>query len=546
MMKKYYPGFRVSVIVLLIVSVGYSVHAFNTSLNRDDVRKIHDTDISKTGLSEKKLQEENTRLLTDLKRLKMFSSELESMEVEMFKMRERSHVWDLDYFPPEEHDKIENLLFRYLAIRKFLWDMVNYYKDYKEHFSSPESQTKGFIVGYNAGLHLTSNSSLLVATFINEPMGKSKLNEAYPRSEIPEGTFDMLFSSVTSIDHMEAIKITWILFSDEIKDTDSILYKISLSNPEFRSLIDQIGDLYDKTEARVAYILKEKSLLFPKTTNRLRHTIIVQAAKKMNDTLGDNLYAIRGLLFTNVSDIKFPLTKPLSFSQSQKELLHSLLQPGDIILTYTSGYMSNIFLPGVFKHGIIFIGTPAQRKDIGIIDDTSAILASLNVKKLMRDFSKTQLESGYPADVIEAVAEGVIFNSLDVLMDTHINRMVVLRPRLTEKEKKEALLIVFALLGNDYDFKFDFNDGSYQCCTEVIYRALNSRGNCNFRLVKRMGTLTLSADDILKYHFSIEPRPFEIILYAEKSWLSSGNKAIIYSGNAGLKRLKNLMKKGGL
>jgi hypothetical protein len=76
----------------------------------------------------------------------------------------------------------------------------------------------------------------------------------------------------------------------------------------------------------------------------------------------------------------------------------------------------------------------------------------------MRDFSTDRIDSGHPADVIEAVAEGVIFNSLDLLLDTHINRMIVLRPKLSIKEKKEALTIAFALLGNDYDFKFDFND----------------------------------------------------------------------------------------
>lgn len=489
------------------------------------------------------LKKENAILSTDLKRLKSFSSELESMVVEMENMRERSQVWDLEYFPPEEHDKIENLLFRYIVIRNALWEMIHFYKDYREHFSDSESQTKGFLIGYNAGLHLTSYSSLLVATFINEPMGKSKLNEAYPRSNIHKGTYDMLLSNVTSIDHLEAIKVAWELFCNETKDTDSILHRIYHSSQEYKPVIDQITDLYEKTDTRISFILEKKSPLLPKTTNRLRHTIISQMATEMKDSLGDNLYAIRGLLFTIVSDIKLPLTKPLSFSQRQKELIYSLLKPGDIILTYTAGYMSNIFLPGVFKHGIIYIGTPGQRKQIGTVDDPSSLIKGINVEKLLRDFSKEKIDSGNRADVIEAVAEGVIFNSLDLLMENHINRMVVLRPRLTEEEKKEALLIVFTLLGSDYDFKFNFNDGSYQSCTEVIYRALNSRGVFNFSLVKRMGILTLSADDILGYYFSTEPRPFEIILYAEKSLLPRNYRAKIYTGEEGLKRLKKLMEK---
>jgi hypothetical protein len=96
------------------------------------------------------------------------------------------------------------------------------------------------------------------------------------------------------------------------------------------------------------------------------------------------------------------------------------------------------------------------------------LIAGININKLETDFNNDLPESGLKADVIEAVAGGVIFNSLDLLLDTHINRMVVLRPRLSVEETREALTIVFALLGADYDFKFDFNDGSYLCCIEVI------------------------------------------------------------------------------
>jgi len=45
-------------------------------------------------------------------------------------------------------------------------------------------QKKGFLFGYSAGLHLVFYSSLIVATFLDEPAGKTKINEAYPRSEI--------------------------------------------------------------------------------------------------------------------------------------------------------------------------------------------------------------------------------------------------------------------------------------------------------------------------------------------------------------------------
>lgn len=518
-----------------------SNHSFTHSLKGTEATHIADISYSQNKKVKQESKEDAVRLQTDLKRLNAFSSELEAMKAEMFEMRKRSQIWDLDYFPPEEHDKIENLLFRYLVLRKSLWEIINYYKDYRDHFSDTETQTKGFIIGYSAGLHLISYSSLLVATFMDEPAGKSKLNEAYPRSEIPEGTYDMLFSSVTSVEHLEAIKVAWVLFSDEREDTTSPLFKIYESDKEYRSVVDKFQEIYKESESRIGFILEKKSPLFPEMTNRLRHTMIAKLAQEAKNTLDDNLYTIRGLLFTNISDIKFPMNEPLSFSSKQKVLIHSLLKPGDIILTFTAGYMSNIFLPGKFKHGITYIGTPAQREQVKIKSEPSTIITGINNQKYLENISYARLESGHQADVIEAVAEGVIFNSLDILLDTHINRMVVLRPRLSEEDKREALLIVFSLLGNDYDFKFDFNDGSYQCCTEVIYRALNSRGAFNFKLINRMGALTLSADDILNYHFSMEPRPFDVVLYAEKAPKSKENNAKIYTGEKGITQLKKLM-----
>ncbi|MBN1904247.1 MAG: hypothetical protein JW927_04035 [Deltaproteobacteria bacterium] len=527
--------------IVITLSFTCSGKPFRTSIDNNKVSHIHKPAISEQDTVEKNSREENLRLSSDITKLKKLSNELESLKSEMLEMRANSKVWTMEYFPPEEHDRIENILFRYLMIRNALWEIIDCYKDYREHFTTPETQTKGFIIGYSAGLHLTSYTSMLVATFINEPAGKRKLNEAYPRSEIKADTYEMLLSSLTSIDHMEAIKVAWVLFNNEKADTSSVLYTIYSTDLEYQAVIDRIGDLYNQTDERITYILKKKSLLFPKTVNRLRHSVILTLAETMKDKVGDNLYAIRGLLFSNVSDIKMPLTRPIQFTDEQKKELHSILRPGDIILTYTAGYMSNIFLPGSFKHGITYVGDRSARKIPGLASDPKALLAGININKLEEDFNTDLLESGLKADVIEAVAEGVIFNSLDLLLDTHINRMVVLRPRLSMEESKEAITILFALLGSDYDFKFDFNDGSYLCCTEVIYRALNSRGDFNFGLVKRMGTPTLSADDILEYYVRNEYRPFDIIVYAEKDRSSDGHMASLYKGDKGLKQLKRLM-----
>lgn len=532
----------ISILIFLIASIlgGCSDFTYRNPFNIIKAKTISNKKTDSTNNNRHISKNEKVRLKTDMKRLWVFLNELKSMQSEMLEMRKRSHVWTLDYFPPEEHDRIENLLFRYLSLRNSLWEIVNYYKDYQIHFSQAESQVKGFLIGYASGLSLINYSSILVEAFLDEKAGKQKLNEAFPRSGIPEGTYDMLFSQVTNVDNIEAVKVAWMLFSNELKDSNSTLFSINKSDIAYRKLINNIGSFYSASEKRIQYILEKKSPILPKTSNRLRHSAITKLSRQLFKEMDDNLYAIRGLVFTNVSDIKMPLTRPLSFSAEQKTHIKSLLEPGDIILTYTSGYMSNIFLPGRFKHGIIYIGTLEDRKEMDLSYKSISMLSGIDRDVFKKNIQVEKIESGHKADVIEAVSEGVIFNSLNLLLDTHINRIAVLRPRISKKEREEALSIAFSLLGSDYDFKFDFNDGSYQCCTEVIYRALNSRGRLNFPLTKRMGALTLSADDIIEYYFKNDDS-FDFVLYSEGENIIQNNKAKVFVWEEGKERVKDLM-----
>jgi hypothetical protein len=74
--------------------------------------------------------------------------------------------------------------------------------------------------------------------------------------------------------------------------------------------------------------------------------------------------------------------------------------------------------------------------------------------------------------------------------------MVILRPKLNPAQIQKAMVVVHSYLGNGYDFSFDFNDAATQVCTEIIYRAFNGIGNLEFQLTKRVGNMTLSADDV--------------------------------------------------
>ena len=132
----------------------------------------------------------------------------------------------------------------------------------------------------------------------------------------------------------------------------------------------------------------------------------------------------------------------------------------------------------------------------------------------------------------------MLFLALENLLQTHINRLLVLRPLLNEKERLNELMTVFNFLGDPYDFNFDFEDISSQCCTELIYRSLHKRGPIQFSLINRFGRETLCADDIIQYYFSKETaqsKAFDFVLIAVEAPNSKINQAQILTGDNGKK-----------
>lgn len=481
-------------------------------------------------------------LAADQKRLTAYSGALENMLGEMNRLRKTVKGIERGHFTSDEHDRIESLLFRYLGLRESLWEIVDRYRDYRESFSESADRAKGFILAFNAALHLAYYSSTLVQTFMDEPAVVDKLNERYHRSDIPRGTYDRIFRSLTDVDNVRALKAAWVLYEDEVKYEDSILRKVGREEPAYALLIGQNIKLYRKADSQIEDILKKNSLLLPGVRNALRHSVIAAFAMKSKEAIGDGLYTIRGMLFVNVSRLRAPMSANLKLSEEQLKQVKTMMQPGDIVLTYSSGYMSNIFLPGKFKHGLTYVGAPEERRALEI-EATAGEVPEAKLQRVAADTAVEKLASGEAADLIEAVAEGVIFNSLERITEEHINRMVVLRPKLPRKELAEALNTVFLLLGDTYDFRFDFDDGTHQCCTEVIYRALNRRGPISFELTARMGVPTLSADDIITGFLKADggKAAFDFVLFVECDESAKEGGALVHTGDGGIQRLRALM-----
>ncbi|MBT4370642.1 MAG: hypothetical protein HOD18_08825 [Candidatus Marinimicrobia bacterium] len=420
----------------------------------------------------------------DIKKLSIFQTAFDQMYLEMGEIKTSATRHETGHFSNVESDKIENLLFRYLVLRRSVWDIINKYQDYNTYSDYPHENMKALLVGYTSALTLYKYSGILITKNMGDDQVIDKLNEAYFRSDIPRGSFREVYHSLTNLENLDKLDIARELITTEMDEPGTPL-NLLIMDPTYGPLITNLEPLHDTHVKLREEILNHFVLITPGITNRLRHSTIKKKVEKLIGKAGGRFEALKAIVFTHVGHIKAPGIEPLIFSEDDKNQLLTLLQPGDIILTYSEGFMSNIFLPGIFKHGIVFTGIRADWSH----EDWEKMEISATQKSLIQP----------KHNIIEAIAEGVVSGSLEDILDTKINRFAIFRPNITDDEKLNALNTVHSYLGNQYDFTFDFNDAESQVCTEVIYRGFNKIGNIDFKLSKRAGKLNMSAEDVCRY-----------------------------------------------
>jgi hypothetical protein len=478
---------------------------------------------------------------SDQRTLRTVAGQLDNTRSEFIALHQHGDWQKRGYFVAEEHNQIERFYFRFVVGHTTLWDIINSYGGPKSRFTDDETGIKAHALVLSAEFLLAFHTSFLVAEFMDDTVAITKLNEQFFRSEIPQGTYDRLRRNVTSKDKANMLTAAWILYSEDFADPRSVLVELVEAEPVYENLLGQIPALHSRAAKQTQRILNAQTGDRAETENYFSHTRAAELAREASQEFGDLRFAARALLFKDISRLKNPSAHLIQFSAAQKRQVYDLLQPGDIILTYTAGYISDVFIPGMFKHGITYVGSPAQRVEAGLKADSLIIAADPERKRFELHIAQEFLPGGENADIIEAVAEGVIFNNLAKIMDTHINRMLVLRPILNDAERTEFLSGVFSYLGDEYDFYFDFADASRQVCTEVHYRALSGKGGIYFTLTERASHETLSADDIVHYYIENRPQQFELVLFADEDPAARLHQARVLTGTEAERRVKKVM-----
>ena len=433
----------------------------------------------------------------DFKHIKTFDKVLKKTvnEISQISPIEKDNI---QYFTNKQYDQIERLYFRYNLCIRSLFDIINEYKDFSSESRYKKSNVQAFILGYCATLTVYKYSAELVLSTANNQLLIDKLNEEYPRTEIKGQGIDFIISTITNPEYLNNLDIANEFYKREINENKSLN-----KSPEFSAFIDELLSM--TTKLRLVYekhrltIIDNYTILPLEAAELMQVTTIEETVNDMINTAGSQLKAIQEFLFTLTADIRMPLVEGIKLTRRQKKALKKSLKPGDIILTFSSGYLSNLILPGYFKH--VFSYTGEQNKK-------NKYIKNIRLKPDQKNLIKSD------HDIVEANSDGVSTTYIENYLNGYADRIIVFRPLLNDDQIDSVMKNIYSFIGMDYDFDFDLDNGEKQTCSEIIYRSYNGIGNIKLDLEDIFGVTTLSGDYLLQYFFN-DPHTNLITLLVE-------------------------------
>ncbi len=370
-----------------------------------------------------------------------------------------------------ENDRIRALLQSFLNYRSVLLRLLGYYSSY-EVVPREDLRLKGFLLAYVSGLTLYREGIVLVTMFRDRPRARAKLNEAEPIWGIPPDIFETVYYNITNPTNVRLLGEAWDYYSSQAPQ----MARYGLTEgAEFGWLHDTIRRQQRFIEGSAIDIWKGKWDILSRDLQVLQREATYNAV------------AMLGMF---VGHVKIVISRPL-ISLAQVQELKGLLQPGDLILERRNWYLSNGFLPGFWPHMALYVGSLEDLAHQGL---TTHPL----VRQHLAEYRQPD-RNGYERRVIEAIAAGVSFTSLEESVAA--DHIAVLRPRVSEGRKNAAIARAFSHYGKPYDFDFDFSSTDKLVCTELIYRAYDEviQGeSIRFPLVRILGRDTLPPDEVAR------------------------------------------------
>jgi hypothetical protein len=409
-------------------------------------------------------------ILTGSRTVEHLADHFESLKKAALEFKTRSAVRGRGYFSPAEDEETRHLLVSYWQARGALLEVVQSYRD--QPAIPPGDRPAAFVVAFAAAAILVDAARFLREAWDDVPLIKSKLNEPEPHFGIPQDVYDTVQKSLTSPRsqwHLYHAIRYWEESRDKLAETARAMGIL----PAW-----QVAD-------RLSHRVRFEPLEAART--RLRHRAIRAALHARRDVIGLALYGMQKLAGSVFSHLTVRPSHQPGLPASVAEALRSLVHPGDVLITRKEYAVTNYFLPGYWPHAALYLGTS---------DDFDRLALSQHEQVKPR-WARLLAEANTDRRrVLEALKDGVQIRSMGSPLAS--DSVLVLRPRLSEREIATALARGLFHEGKAYDFDFDFTRSDRLVCTEVVYRSYDGVGGIRFQLTRRAGRLTLGAGDLVQ------------------------------------------------
>jgi hypothetical protein len=447
-------------------------------------------EVRPSSLADLTRQELTTQLDADLERLKILDSEvtdlIRQMESVQGEFDSAVEAEQRDYYLPYEGAQMRSHFRRFLAYRASLLRIVASYAGLDD-LPDPRIRARCFTLGLAAAMRTYESSVRIVLMYRNHLLARRALNESQQQHGVDSGMFDWVYESVTSERNVNlASRMADRFTRHRIEWHDAQVWPTS------------DWDWLDiRIVAALDYVRKHPIDQRPASLDLFLRRLGEQAYAP--------LYEVQSTLAEWMGDTRM-VDQPPAMQAQQIKRIESELRPGDILLERREWYVGNAFLPGFWSHAALYVGRIEDLRRLGIAEHAT-VQAHLTAYL-------APTSDGGDRTVIEALSEGVVFNSL--MESLRADHVAVLRPNLSERQIARAMINAFEYYGRPYDFEFDFATADRLVCTEVVYRAY--QGMLDFPLVRIMGRNTLPAAEIARKFARERQEPhheLDLLLYYE-------------------------------
>jgi hypothetical protein len=433
----------------------------------------------------------------DLEALQRYTTGLRGLQEQIRKnLSLYNQKQKIPYTPEQKHTLLTTwaAFFDYFAstevIRQRYWDFVKV-----PALTQPKKHAWGFLLTHGALTTILSHGLTYAELTNGRQQLEVLLDEPSAEYGVPERAFARFKEKVIHVSTASQL-FTGDGYRDQLRPTLAksgaldfkltpwVIQEMKLNSKVARGKLLKRGPSF--------FTMAAKDIVVDSTTRA-----IFPVQKNVAEWLGD----------TRVKRIGQPL-----IAREQVLKVLERMEPGDIIVARQNWYLSNIGLPGFWPHAELYGGTPEQLAAYFDGDaEVKAWLATLpgQPKTLGEHLARLfpakwaqyggKDEHGDPIRIIEAISEGVSFTGPEHGM--RVDYMGVMRPRLSKKEKAQALVRAFTYQGRPYDFNFDFFSDATLVCTEVVYKSYapsRDMKGIKIDLVDVAGRRTLPANELVK------------------------------------------------